>query len=210
MNARPRPSTLRLTPRRAAPSRATGGESGATLIIAVLFMTVIMSLTVGLLGFAQVGARSHRAYKVERTNRYAIDSAINAGIQFLATNPDMGSSGGTGYCHIQVNIAGEDRVMVNGAYYTMDCAPTTPSSGGALSDSGKVVDGVQNPRDVTITISCGNDASNPIRPGKAFCGTGTNVTVATARVRFDRDSSPGIDPTKSAIVPKVLSWEIRN
>lgn len=185
-------------------------ESGATLIIAVLFMTVIMSLTVGLLGFAQVGARSHRAYKVERTNRYAIDSAINAGIQFLATNPTMGVRDGTGYCHVQVNIAGEDRIMVNGAYYTMDCKATEPSTGGAFPDSGKVADGVQNPRDVTINIKCGNDASNPIRPGKAFCGTGVDVTVATARVRFDRDSSPGVDPANSAIVPKVLSWEIRN
>ena len=201
--------SVRLTtlPRPAADERT--GESGTTLIIALVFVIVIGLLTVSLLGLAQAGARGTRAYKVERTNRYGVENALNAGIIYIAQNPDVGVSGGTASCFIQVGIEGDVRVVVGNSYYTVECAATSPSTGGASSDSGKVVDGVQNPRDVTIKIGCGHDAANPVRVGFTSCGTGTSTVVATARVRFDRDTSPTIDPTKSAIIPKVLSWELR-
>ena len=207
MTQAPRWRTIRLTPRRQPTTSTPRGESGATLIIAVLFVTVIVSLVIGLLGFAQVGARSNRAYKVERTNRYGVEAAMNAGIQYLALKPEMGITGSTTRCYVQVPLEGDVKIVVGNSYFTMECAATTPSAGRALSDSGKVVDGVQNPRDITITISCGNDAANPVRVGYASCGTGTLVPVAKARVRFDRDSSLPAD--KSAVVPKVLSWELR-
>jgi hypothetical protein len=190
-------------------SSPASGESGATIIIALLFVTVIMSLTVGLLGFAQVGSRSNRAYKVERTNRYSVEAALNAGIQYLVLNPTVGASGSPDTCHVQVDIEGDVKVVIGGAYFTMDCEATRPSTGGASPTSGQVVDGVQSPRDVTLTIKCGNDGANPVQVGWADCGTGTTVDVAVARVRFDRDTSPAIDKTKSAIVPKILSWELR-
>ncbi|WP_421117906.1 hypothetical protein ACE2AJ_10745 [Aquihabitans daechungensis] len=189
--------------------RPSRGESGATLLIAVAFVTVIFSLVIALLGFAQVGARSNRAYKGERTNRSSVEGAMNAGIQYLAINPTLGVSGSTDTCRVQVSIEGDVRIVVGNAYYTMECAATTPSTGGASADSGKVVDGVQVPRDVTIRILCGNDSANPVRVGYSSCGTGVTRLVATARVRFDRDTTPNIPPDKSAIIPKILNWELR-
>ncbi len=190
-------------------SRPQSGESGSSLILALLFVTVVMSLTIGLLGFAQVGARSSRAYKVERTNRFGVEAALNSGIQYLVLNPTLGVSESTETCRVQVAVEGHVNVVVGAGYFTMECEATTPSTGGAAADSGKVVDGVQVPRDVTITIKCGNDAANPVRVGWADCGTGVTEDVAVARVRFDRDTSDSVDKTQSAIVPKILSWELR-
>jgi len=201
--------TIRLTPPGTVRSSDRRDESGATLIIAVLFVTVIFSLVIALLGFAQVGSRTNRAYQGERTNRTAVESAMNAGIQYLAINPTLGVYGSTDTCRVQVSIEGTVKIVIGNAYYTMECAATTPSAGGATSDSGKVVGGVQNPRDVTITILCGNDSANPVQVGYSSCGTGVTRPVATARVRFDRDTSSTVPQDKSAIIPKILSWELR-
>jgi hypothetical protein len=174
-----------------------------------MVVTIIASLTLGIVSLSHTGWRSNRAYKIERINRNGVEAAMNAGIQYLVINPKLGTSTSTDRCYVQVPFGTDSRYVTGGTYFTMQCKATATTAG-AQADSGAVVNGVQQARDVTITISCGNDSSNPVLFTKASCGTGTLKPVATARVRFERDTSPDVLADESAIVPKVLKWELRD
>ena len=72
--------------------RLRNDQSGAIIILALAFLTVILALAVGIIGLAQTGSSSLRAYRLERHRRYAADSALQSAVQYVRQNPGLGVS----------------------------------------------------------------------------------------------------------------------
>lgn len=183
------------------------GEDGSTLLLALVFVTVVMSLTVVLLAFAKAGNTAVHAYKVERTRRYAVDGALQSAIQMAAKNPAIGRSTAPASCDMLFLVQGSPRQVVGGSYLVVTCA-ATPSTVSGSSTTGNVVGGQQTARDVTFNVGCYRNG--PAVKNKIDCSSGTLVsTLASARVRYEIDYSV-TDQTQWAIVPKIVTWEVRN
>ena len=194
---RPSPN---LAHQRARPTHADRGESGASLVLALAFLVVILVVCASLFQLAFAGTKSLRVYQEERTLRYGADAALEVGIQNVKATSTLGVSNGNG-CSWNVPITeGGTPVIAANSYLVVTCTATTDSSG---TDT----DGGQKARDVSFTVTCRSNG-----PGTddvpLVCGTGgTDRVVATARVRYEIDYSA---PTATrSIVPKVLSWDIR-
>jgi len=196
-------------------------ESGAVIILALAFLTIILTLTVALFGLANAGAASLRHFRFERVRRYNADAALQATVQWLKDTPTMGVTGGPtcgmNYAMQESTGGFAQPVLATGSYLTVSCAATSGvTSGGADGDGG------QAGRDVTIEVRC-NSAAPPGPHGNLVCNTGAKSTVlARARVRFDIDygitpTAPNCGPTVAlcsastvrAVVPKVVYWSIK-
>lgn len=197
-------------------------ESGAVIILALAFLTIILTLTVALFGLANAGAASLRHFRLERTRRYNADAALQATVQRVKDTPTLGVTSGAN-CNwsfpMQEDIAGglAQRVITPGSTLTVTCAATA-----GVTSGGADVDGGQALRDVTIEVACNNTAA-PAAHASLTCGAGGNSTViARARVRFEVDygivpAAPDCGPTVAlcsastvrAVVPKVVYWSIK-
>lgn len=219
------PWRFRLTPgTRRFEQRRLQGESGAILLLALAFVTLVMVLVVALLGLAKTENAALRNYRAERVRRYNVDSAMEEMIQMLKDNPDLGTSSSTSQCRVEhpaSDALGSGVFAVNSLtvpYIVADCAATSLSgvTSGAIES-----DGGQGARDVTIEISCYYDSAAP-PDGLVNCGTGTQKKlIGRARVRFDIDYSvvptaPNCNvadgctaSTVRATIPKVLTWSLR-
>lgn len=193
-------------------------ESGSVLLLSLAFIIVIMVLAVGLLGITRTGNASLRAYELERTRRYSVNSALETSVQMVKQRPDLGVTATPLPCGLEYEVTGEQRVIGpdgNGsAYLYVVCSATDVD--GAVS-GGPDSDGGQAPRDVTFEVRCATDpVSNPPQAGFIVCGSGGDYAVlGTARVRYEVDIK-GIEPPagstaspERAVVPKVISWEVR-
>lgn len=184
-------------------------EDGSTLLLSLAFVTIVMALTVVLLGFSKVGNTSVHAYRVERTRRYAIDGAMQSAIQMAAKNPGMGRATSPDPCGLSFIVQGSARQVASGSYLLVECA-ATPATVSGSSTTGNVVSGQQNARDVTFTVTCHQNPGYVPVKNKIDCRSGTQFkTLATARVRYEIDYSV-TNQTQWAIVPKVITWEVRN
>lgn len=183
------------------------GQEGSTLLLALVFVTTVMSLTVVLLGFAKAGNTAVHAYKVERTRRYAVDGALQSAIQLVAKNPGMGRATSPDPCDMLFLVQGSPRQVVGGSYLVVSCA-ATPATVSGSSSTGNLAGGQQNARDVTFRVSC--YAPAVAATDKIDCASGTVVSeLASARVRYEIDYSV-TNQTQWAIVPKIVTWEVRN
>lgn len=194
--------------------RARRGESGAVLILALVFLTVIGLLTGVLLGYAYTGTKSLAAYRLERTRRYAADSAMQSTVFRLSqkanategTGASMAQCGRLGISQFGTNGGGAVDVVVPNSYVTVWCQ-ATPGAQIDVVD----LDGGQAPRDITMEVRC-NYPTAMVVDKKLDCTGGSGSTViGRARVRFenDYDNAAGYDINKRAVVPKILSWQIR-
>ncbi len=213
---------LRLTStHRMAQVRARHGERGAILILAIAFLTVILTLAVSLLTLAYTGSTSLRNFRIERARRYAADGALQSAVQMVKKDPTLGQTTGSPTCQMTFPIvedtsAGALSVVSAGSYVTVSCAATTGVvSGGVDVDQG------QRARDVTFTVTC--QGTPPARNQKLVCGgSGPTTVLARARVRYEIDY--GLVPTGAtcapsatdcvahnarAVVPKVLTWSLK-
>lgn len=198
---------------------ARRGESGAALILALVFLTVIGVITGALLGMAYTGTKSLAAYRLERTRRYAADSALQATVFRLSkqTNATLGTTTAMAQCGrlpvSQLASSGGGAVdVVNNpatAYVTVWCQ-ATPVIPGETDDSFDT-DGGQAPRRVSMEVRCGYDTAMVVDK-KLNCGAGSQYSViGRARVRFevDYDNSGAVNKNTRAIVPKILAWQLR-
>lgn len=176
-------------------------ESGAIIILALAFLTVVLVLAVALIGLSHTTSASGRTYRLERSRRYAADSALQIAVQHVAKTPTLGVSAsppacGTSYT-VQEDTAGGAviRVFATGSVLQVACGatPGVTDSGARELDLRGEPTGGQGPRDVTFTVTC---TYNTIpQNGTLRCGTGSNTMVlARARVRYDVDY--GIVPTR--------------
>ncbi|MEZ5202993.1 MAG: hypothetical protein R2701_01000 [Acidimicrobiales bacterium] len=190
------------------------------LILVLVFTIVVAMLAVSLLTLAWTGSTSLRAFKIERSRRYAADGALQSAVQMVKTNATLGQTSGSPACSMTFPIAEATganitSVVAAGSYVTVSCAATTGvTSGGLDSDSG------QRTRDVTFTVTC--QGALPGNKGTLTCGnTGPVRVIGRARVRYEIDF--GLTPSGStcspsvsqcwahnarAVVPKVLEWSI--
>lgn len=203
------------------------GESGAILLLALAFITIVMVLTIALLGLAKTENSALRSYRTERVRRYAVDGALQEAIQFMKQNPKYGTDTSTDLCHLEHPVKDDLRGGAAGIfpvasdnvvyYITVDCYATKIAN----VDSGAIgSDGGQDARDVTFEVKCSHEPNTPVPVGLIQCGSGTEeIVLARARIRFDVDysippTSPDCNPgctasTARAVVPKVISWSVR-
>lgn len=196
-----------LTTAHLAHRRNRSGESGAVILLALAFLTVVLTLVVALFGLSHTGSASLRHFRFERVRRYNADAALQAAVQYVKQNPRVGEGTGTGaltQCltyDMQEDVSGNtgageiQSVLTPGSTLRVYCGATNGVSSGITGypSSGFDTDQGQPPRDVTIEVRC---TGNPPTPrGRLTCGsTGSTTTVlARARVRFDVDW--GITPT---------------
>ncbi|MGN6693259.1 MAG: hypothetical protein ACTHN0_03705 [Aquihabitans sp.] len=200
---------------RASIAAARRGESGAVLFLALVFLTVIGLLTAALLSYAYTGTKTLTAYRLERTRRYAADSALVSTVFRLSqktyalegTNASMTQCGRIPISQYAPAGGGTVDVVVSGSYVTVWCQATPD-----VPTDNFDTDGGQAPRDITMEVRCNYSTSMVVSNRKLNCGAGSGSTViGRARVRFevDYDNASGVDKTKRAVVPKVLSWQIR-
>ena len=185
------------------------------LVLALVFLTVIGTMTAFLLSYAFTGTRSLGAYRLERTRRYAADSAMQATINRLTlpANATAGTGASMAQCGRyaipqDVSAGNVQSVVAANAYVTVWCQ-ATPGVPIDVID----LDGGQAPRDITMEVRCNTASGQSVVDKKLVCGAGgTAKVIGRARVRFenDYDNSVGADKFKRAVIPKVLSWQIRS
>ena len=187
---------------------AVTGERGAVLILALVFLIVIGTMTAALLSYAFTGTKALAAYRLERTRRYAADSALLSTVNRLSLDSTLGNGttfAGCGRIPITQYTTGGNITSVaeSTAYVTVRCRKTP----GIVVDRFDL-DGGQAPRDITMEVVCSYNGAMVVNR-KLTCGAGSSEQViGRARVRFEpRYDAP--DPTKRAVVPKVKSWEVR-
>lgn len=202
---------VRLTHRRATPGET--GETGSVMLMALAFVTVVMVIVVALVAFAHVGVRSTRSYEVERTRRYAVNSALDAAVQSGISKPTLGTSTTAKICY-QYDLPATPtniKLVGNGtgaAYLTVECKQT---DGAGITSGATEADGGQGPRDVTFTVICRTGTVQPYTPSTEYlnCGSGNNDQIlAKARVRYEIDYTK-TPASERAVVPKVVTWEVR-
>jgi hypothetical protein len=185
-------------------------ESGAIIVLALAFLTVIGVLTVALITFARVGAVSTTSYRIERTRRYAADSALQSTVQRLAMNPSTTYSSTWTNCGrntIQEFTGGGNiaPVVATGANVTVQCR-NTPNS----SSSGIDTDGGQAPRDIEMQVLCTYGASMVVNK-QLTCGNASTNTlvIGRARVRFENNYDTALYASNArSVIPKILVWSI--
>lgn len=186
-------------------------------MLALAFTTIVMSLTVAVLGFARAGNRSVKAYQVERSRRYAVDGAMQTAVQMVANDYRLGVTGNESSNPCSMRFILRDPVgtqgegSTNDGYVLVECAPTNSAISGGDSGTGDP----QAARDVTFTVKCNNDAAlSGTTADKLTCGSGSlySKVLGRARVRFEPDFTMTSATTrnKRAVIPKIISWEVRS
>ena len=188
-----------------------GGERGAIIILALAFLSVMGLITFALITFADVGSKSLTSYRIERTRRYAADSALQATVRRLADNPNFAVSASFSDCArlplFEYTSGGNiPSVVASGTrYVTVQCR-NTPNG----LPPGVDLDGGQAPRDIELQVVCSHSASMVV-DRKLTCGSGANSTIiGRARVRFENNYDLAAYPNinQRAVVPKILVWSI--
>jgi len=67
-----------------------GGESGAALVIALTMIAVVAVVLLALLSYTGTSLRAAGAVRTDRRTVYAADGAVEAAIQHVRNNPDLG------------------------------------------------------------------------------------------------------------------------
>jgi len=81
------------TPRRARPAAAVhGGEGGSALVIALIMIAVVAVVLLALLSYTGTSIRASASVRASRQTMYAADGAVEAAIQHVRNNPEIGYS----------------------------------------------------------------------------------------------------------------------
>jgi len=81
------------TPRRARPAAASrGGEGGSALVIALIMIAVVAVVLLALLSYTGTSIRASASVRASRQTMYAADGAVEAAIQHVRNNPEIGYS----------------------------------------------------------------------------------------------------------------------
>lgn len=107
--------------RRRVAEGARGDESGASLILALAFLTLFGALLVTLLGFVQAAFLANRRVHAQGERQYAMAGAIDAAVQHARKVPAMGATPGAPSC-------GDSATSYSGI--SVSCAPKYPHDGG--------------------------------------------------------------------------------
>lgn len=207
---------------------ARDGESGAVMIIALAFLTVVGLLSVVVLSMSWTGSNTVAVYRQDRVMRYNAEAALQTTVLRLSKNPLLGTVDRTDLttdspdCPMDFTMVQDPSgtapvppTFRTGSILKVSCAPTSalnssgPWGGSGASGYYDPVSQTQSPRDVTITVSCLVPAGATTAKDPINCGsTGTARVVAQARVRFEIDYSLA-DKQRWAVVPKIVSWDVR-
>lgn len=196
-------------------ARLREDQSGAVIILALAFLTVILALAVGIIGLSWTGSSSLRAYRLERHRRYAADAALQSALHYVRANPGLGVSASPPACAmnyaVQQDVApgGAMAVFTPGSVLNVTCkaTPGVTDSGARELDLRGEPTGGQGPRDVTFEVSCAYSTMSATGP--LSCGSGGNtVILGRSRVRYDIDFSivptkPDCGPYDDSYVPPV-------
>lgn len=202
-----------------------GAERGATLILALVFLIVVGLLAAAVLGMAFTGVRSTEAFRQERALRYNAESAINTAILMVARQPTLAvvdpsdpsdptpdPNPAHADCGLRHNMRQDTADGTQPTFYPdstlqVICRPTPANTRPPASDGRPGADGGQNTRDVTFYVYCyENTLANLDRIPCASFGGSTVRTLAEVRVRFEPDYNAA-DPTRRAVIPKIISWD---
>jgi len=80
------------TPRRARPAAAVHGEGGSALVIALIMIAVVAVVLLALLSYTGTSIRASASVRASRQTMYAADGAVEAAIQHVRNNPEIGYS----------------------------------------------------------------------------------------------------------------------
>lgn len=164
--------------------RLRNDQSGAIIILALAFLTIVLALAVGIIGLAQTGSASLRAYRLERHRRYAADSALQSAVQYVRQNPGLGVSASPPACAMDYAVqedtasGGAIQVFTPGSVLNVTCeaTPGVTDSGARELDLRGEPTGGQGPRDVTFVVRCAY-SSIPAK-GTLACGSGGQLPGA--------------------------------
>ncbi len=192
-----RTSTSAASPRTLS-SRLREDQSGAIIILALAFITIVLALAVGHAWACRGPARrSLRAYRLERHRRYAADAAMQSAVQYVRQNPLIGVSGasppacGMNYT-VQEDTAsgGAIQVFTPGSVLNVTCGPPPASGLRGPRDGRRPRTARQRRPGPTRRDLHGQSAPTTPSPAKGTltCGSGSNTLVlGRARVRYDID-----------------------
>ncbi|MEZ5177169.1 MAG: hypothetical protein R2746_02515 [Acidimicrobiales bacterium] len=110
-------------------ARLREDQSGAIIILALAFLTIVLAIAVGLIGMAYTGSNSLRAYRLERHRRYAADAAMQSAVQYVRQNPNLGISLSPPTC--AMNYAVQEDTASGGALQVFTPGSTLNVSCGA-------------------------------------------------------------------------------
>jgi len=181
-------------------TRVERGERGSSLIIALVFMTVLSVIIAALFYMAFTNLRSMRSYRIERNVRYNADAALEMAIDRLRADPELAEDGacrnGAHWTMPMNEGATADPVIFPTSELYITCASVEPAT---------QIDGEQGSRLVWIKVNCRRDLR---ATDQVACGTGPASIIASALVRFDPDPSGDYLPDEWAVIPKVLQWNV--
>ena len=176
-----RTSTTAASPRTLS-SRLRDDQSGAIIILALAFVTVVLALAVGLLSLAYTGSSTLRAYRPQQNPLIGVSGASPpaCGMNYLVQE-DTASGGAI-------------QVFTPGSVLNVTCGATPGQDSGVreTGDPRTAPNGGQGPRDVTFTVSCSYNTI-PAR-GTLTCASGGANTLLLGRARVRYDIDYGIDP----------------
>lgn len=188
-------------------SRMMSREEGASLVLALLFMTIMSVLVASLFYMSFTNIQSLREHRRERHLRYSGESSLQLAVQRLASDPAQPDAV-SGQCDYDAlpgwryDIPDEianDRTISAGSFLSVTCAAASPGALPSLAGN--------DARYVTISVACDHWA---LTDGEVSCGTGSSGVsreIASALMMFDVD--PGSDGDGAeANVPKVLEWNL--
>jgi hypothetical protein len=203
-------------------------ETGASLMLALVFVIVVFTIITGVLTYAFAAGRTVEVYQRDQALHYAADAALETAVQVVKTKTTLGQTPPLpasitvqGTCALILPLfdsgaAGNisrgsqhdpGQVFTENARLNVTCAPapgTTPSGGYEDIAVGQG----QRARDVVFEVVCLLPAvvewDRPLP-----CGTPNNnpIVLGRAHVRYEIDEGHNV-PRERARVPKVISWEI--
>jgi len=189
------------------------GQSGATLLLILLFVFILLTTLLALLNMAEANSDSIHAYRADRAIHFAADAALEEEIQDLVFNPTYNGVSGCGPGLSDIPLDPPNGALhVGGVTSSSTLKVTCAATAGVTIPPGGIdpSDGGQALRDLTLTVTClTSGLSDAAHPHEYQCGSGTlrNDYIATARVQFYPDYT-AVDRTKRSVIPKVVAWTI--
>lgn len=111
-------------------------ERGASLVIAMVLILVLGVTLSAVLAYSDAASRSSNVYRKQRVDRYAADAALEAGIDYLATQPNMGRE--PGYSSSDPPCV--YNVPTDAGLMSVTCAADEGSGSGVPNETGLVPD----------------------------------------------------------------------
>jgi len=156
-------------------------QSGAILVLALIFLLIGSFVVIPLAGLATTNLQATAPFITERQLEYAADGAMDLAIETVRYSATQGYPGGT---------CGSITTTLNGQTVTVDCTSEAPGTSGAAGED-------DESRYVSFVACPGGDTSGC--PGQSFLS-------ATADYA---DFTPSGDVQVGYAV-RILSWDVQS